>query len=818
MTEPVERDVPSPDDALSTRRETPGTRREPGANGHDPAAAGAFGTRREVASGDASGTRREATAAGDAGGAATRREGTSRFLSVNLPPGIAARFAVVEELPTQGADANVLLVDDPACGERRVLKLYRPGIKLDPQAVEVLLGMSADPAGDEHVVHLYEADREEGLWYEVQEHCGHGSLRTVLHGDATIDPHRLAAQLVPAVRYLHQRDIRHRDLKPENLLVRTLAPLDVVLADFGLARDMGAMSVRYTVGGTPAYQPPEAGRNLLTPAWDWWSLGMVVAEIALGRHPLADADGTLPPYQQIPNLVQSHPVDLSEIADERLRSLCRGLLVRDPDLRWRDTQALAWLAGEDPPVPDDVALVATTAGPAAPVTGPEAAPAGAVSFGGRDHTDVGELAKAFQTRWDHAIERLFQDRDPRWIEGLEAFLRQHGRGGAANTVARGASEASNIPAAMAFLLMEMDPDLEPVFDGLRLTPAGLEQAALAVLSGSADARRLQRVRTGKILTLWHSLPGMGEHAIRIDDPWQDGCGRIGQLVRDAHVRGAPPDQAVEERATARLLLALLDPQRTEQLRQELAAAQATPAARAGWWQPIAAEGAHSLPAAALAAVTAPFATRTALDEQLARDQAAAQARQAEAQAQQRADAAAAAASAPYTYGFFPALGKLPGVGWHQLILGAGALLVNLMLWWLHHGKAEDVLAFARKTDELEALRDVGQLVPQTFLVLLLFVAVQVVGLRMLGKYHRPFTLRLAIIGVQVVDLLTILFVALSGFVCVQLAAAGSVQNSPLADWTRSLTGFFALVLVGCLIAAGRSLKMLFQALLGFNVA
>jgi tRNA A-37 threonylcarbamoyl transferase component Bud32 len=806
MSEPPEAGAHRPDDALTTRREGGGTRRDAGANGHAGVPDG-LGTRREAPDVQAAGTRHEGTG--------TRREGSPRFVSVNLPPEIKARFPLVEELPTQGADATVMLVDDGASGERRVLKLYRSGIDLDSRAVQVLLEMSADPAGRQHVVHLYEADREEGLWYEVQEFCSHGSLRTVLHRYAVVDPHRLAEQLVPAVRYLHEHDIRHRDLKPENLLVRSLEPLDVVLADFGLARDMGAMSVRFTIGGTPAYQPPEAGRNLLTPAWDWWSLGMVVAEIALGRHPLAEADGTLPLYQQIPSLVQSHPIDLSEIADERLRNLCRGLLVRDPDKRWRETEALAWLAGEDPPVPDDVAAVTVIA-----ASGQAAAPGPAtvVSFGGRAYTDVGELAAAFQKRWDHAIERLFQDRDPRWIGGLEAFLHERGREGAANAVARGAAEASNIPAAMAFLLMEMDPDLEPVFDGLRLTPAGLEQAALAVLSGSADARRLQRVRAGKILTLWHSLPGMGQHAIQIDDPWQDGCGRIAQLVNDAYARGAPRDQAAEERAAARLLLALLDPQRSEQLRQELAGARATPAAQAAWWQPIAAEGAHSLPAAALAAVTAPFATRTAFDQQMAHDQAQAHARQALAHAQGQAASQAASASAPYTYRFVPVLAMIPGIGGFQAVVGAAALIIDVLLYGALHTDAEAVLRGQFMAEELNSLRNIGAYVPVAFMVLVLFLGTQIAGLRMIGRHYRPFVLRLTIIGVLSVDLLTIFSIFYMGMACIYLGSAADLAPDTMGVSAGTLYTYFAVVLIGCLIASVRSGRMLLRALLGMNVA
>lgn len=298
-----------------------------------------------------------------AGGSPTKPQETPRngrpsrpnveFLPVNLPPGLQARFRVVTELSPSNDDANAFVVDDLESGERRVLKLYRPGVMLSSDFAATLQALSQDDEAAQHLVALYEFGAEGGLWYEVQEHCPSGSLRKALAAGRRIDPVELAGEVASALEYLEGRRLFHGDLRPESFQVRSLEPLDVVVGDFGLARDSGSGSVQWTVQGTSAYQPPEAAQNRVTKAWDWWSAGMVIAEVALGRHPLTGPEGTMPPLLQIVDRINQQPVDLSGIADEHLRNLCRGLLFPDPDRRWRSQEVAAWLVGEEPNVPWD---------------------------------------------------------------------------------------------------------------------------------------------------------------------------------------------------------------------------------------------------------------------------------------------------------------------------------------------------------------------------------------------------------------------------------------------------------------------------------
>ena len=108
-------------------------------------------------------------------------------------------------------------------------------------------------------------------------HCG--SLEDVARR-LNLEQVRLAVcQILSALRYLHGQGQIHRDITPRNILIRSEEPLDVVVADFGLA----SVANPLTVCGTEGYMAPEILRNReeqhpipYTNAVDIYALGVLL--------------------------------------------------------------------------------------------------------------------------------------------------------------------------------------------------------------------------------------------------------------------------------------------------------------------------------------------------------------------------------------------------------------------------------------------------------------------------------------------------------------------------------------------------------------
>ena len=135
-------------------------------------------------------------------------------------------------------------------------------------------------------------------------------------------------QLAVGVSALHAAGMVHRDIKPSNVLVAHDGR--VVLLDFGLVA--GAAAAHESADGavgTVAYMAPEqALSGEVTPAADWYSLGVVLFEALTGALPhegqtayeiILNKQRQEPPRPR--QLVDTVPLDLDE--------LCVGLLQRN---------------------------------------------------------------------------------------------------------------------------------------------------------------------------------------------------------------------------------------------------------------------------------------------------------------------------------------------------------------------------------------------------------------------------------------------------------------------------------------------------------
>ena len=98
------------------------------------------------------------------------------------------------------------------------------------------------------------------------------------------------AQLLSALAHAHARGVTHRDLKPNNVLVLSNEPIQLELADFGIARLLEEPEDdTEQIIGTPEYMAPEAlagQREDVGPWSDLYSLGCVAWALLTGAPPV----------------------------------------------------------------------------------------------------------------------------------------------------------------------------------------------------------------------------------------------------------------------------------------------------------------------------------------------------------------------------------------------------------------------------------------------------------------------------------------------------------------------------------------------------
>ncbi|ETW01800.1 AGC/AKT protein kinase [Aphanomyces invadans] len=142
------------------------------------------------------------------------------------------------------------------------------------------------------------------------------------------------AELVLGIHHLHKHDILYRDIKPENVMID--ADGHIALVDFGLAKlHVSEFKGAKTMAGSPQYTAPELllpkAKRSYGKAADWWSLGILLYEMSVGKSPFFDSniEKMYHKIQNDPLMFPSNPETSPEVQD-----LLLGLLRKDPHQRY----------------------------------------------------------------------------------------------------------------------------------------------------------------------------------------------------------------------------------------------------------------------------------------------------------------------------------------------------------------------------------------------------------------------------------------------------------------------------------------------------
>ncbi len=169
-------------------------------------------------------------------------------------------------------------------------------------------------------------------------------LRRYLRGRGVLDVDRsviIAHDVALGLGAAHRRGIVHRSVKPQNILIGRDG--SIKLTDFGIAFVVNAERLTDTgmTVGTVQYFPPEQAQGeIVSPAADVYSLGIVMYETLTGRTPF-DGDNPVAVAMQHIQDPPTPPRQLNPTIPPALEEIILRCLEKVPEMRFRDGSQLA---------------------------------------------------------------------------------------------------------------------------------------------------------------------------------------------------------------------------------------------------------------------------------------------------------------------------------------------------------------------------------------------------------------------------------------------------------------------------------------------
>ncbi|KAN0027011.1 hypothetical protein ACTFIU_009690 [Dictyostelium citrinum] len=181
------------------------------------------------------------------------------------------------------------------------------------------------------IVNLHYAFQNEKKLYLVMDFINGGQLFYHLQKEAIFSEDQVRfymAELILALEHLHDSDIVHRDLKPENILLDSQG--HCILTDFGLAKlEVKTNNETFSFAGTLEYMAPEMIQHATCgKAVDWWSIGILMYDMMIGKPPFEHKNRAL-----MQEKIISEKPKFPKFVSSSARSLINGLLTKDPTKR-----------------------------------------------------------------------------------------------------------------------------------------------------------------------------------------------------------------------------------------------------------------------------------------------------------------------------------------------------------------------------------------------------------------------------------------------------------------------------------------------------
>ncbi|MFN0121813.1 MAG: serine/threonine-protein kinase PknK [Blastocatellia bacterium] len=244
----------------------------------------------------------------------------------------------------EGGMGEVWLAEDTRLERKVVLKLLPAEFHTSPDRLRRFQqeACAASALNHPNIITIYDIGETDAGRFIVMEYVEGRTLREHMCAPCAMETLAgLGTQIAAALAVAHAAGITHRDVKPENVMVREDGWVKVL--DFGLARvvprevdheeETLARTRPGVLLGTVKYMSPEQTRGATTsPPSDIFSLGIVLYELATGRHPFVGE--TLPAMlHAIDTQTPVAPARLNPEIPAALSTLILRMLSHDEALR-----------------------------------------------------------------------------------------------------------------------------------------------------------------------------------------------------------------------------------------------------------------------------------------------------------------------------------------------------------------------------------------------------------------------------------------------------------------------------------------------------
>ncbi|KAI9101840.1 kinase-like domain-containing protein [Phlyctochytrium arcticum] len=236
----------------------------------------------------------------------------------------------------RGAFGKVMLASEKKTQQLYAIKALKKEFIIQNDDVkstklEKRIFQAASAAHHPYLVNLHSCFQTDTRVYFVMEYVSGGDLMAHIQEKKRFSQARAkfyACEVLLALEYFHRNNIIYRDLKLDNILMSPEGHIKV--ADYGICKEnMPYGQTTRTFCGTPDYMAPEVlMSNRYGRAVDWWSFGVLIYVMLVGRYPFHGEE-----EQDILDAILNDAVEYPSNIPRDTLSLLQGLMNKNPARR-----------------------------------------------------------------------------------------------------------------------------------------------------------------------------------------------------------------------------------------------------------------------------------------------------------------------------------------------------------------------------------------------------------------------------------------------------------------------------------------------------